>query len=230
MGETMGSGSPRLSEGEKGRLLEAFADRAYKGIPGGANLTTLNAADIIERMHYVFGHGNFAIEGVHTHVMVESEGQSRFFSVSGEAVIYGDDGRVRFSFPYSGLGKLDCRDLEYEVKGAHTAYLNKALFVNLLIGLPMYKGLIDVKGSGASKKVLFRNEEKEASTPPAKVEGGVDPAVRLARAELRAMYAKDASGLNDKLHKYFESRNMEPVDPRQLNDEDKVDFYQWLKK
>lgn len=161
------------------RLAEPFDDpKAYKGVPGGADLTDINTGHMLERITQVFGPKglgwNFSFNPADLELVNPGEKrvlvrlryavfQYTLFTASGET--------HTFEIASSGA---NANSVEYAEEGARTSALGAAI-KGLCFQLPVYKGLLDhhnagrfAGGNGSSKAADPRAEP--ARTPAAKTE------------------------------------------------------------
>jgi len=129
------------------RLAEPFSDpKAYKGVPGGADLTDINTGHMIERITQVFGPKGVGWNFLFNRDDIETSGlgekrvlvrlkyavfQYRLFDAEGQAQV--------FEIVTSGANS---NSIEYAEEGARTSALGAAI-KGLCFQLPVYKGLLD---------------------------------------------------------------------------------------
>lgn len=170
------------------RLAEPFDDpKAYKGIPGGADLTDINTGHMLERITQVFGPKglgwNFQfnkddLEVVHPD---EKRVMARLRYAVFQFTLFGADGQPHtFEIGTSGA---NTNLLEYAEEGARTSALGSAV-KGLCFQLPVYKGQLDhhnagkFTADGAGKKAPSSapraSAAKAGATPPQKAEAAPD--------------------------------------------------------
>ena len=163
------------------RLAEPFNDpKAYKGVPGGADLTDINTGHMLERITQVFGPKgpgwNFIFKPEDLEVL--NPGEKRALARLRYAVfqytLYAENGETAtFEIATSGV---NANSVEYAEEGARTSALGAAI-KGLCFQLPVYKGQLDhhnagkviAGGSGASRA-------SEPKTEPAKAPAAPKPA------------------------------------------------------
>jgi hypothetical protein len=142
------------------KLAEPFDPQAYKGVPGGADLTDINTGYMIERATQVFGLRGLGWK-------LEYNPENMVF------IGLGDGKRITAHLKYAVFsyalvneeeliswypiitGAANTNDFAYAEEGARTAAIGAAL-KSLCFQLPVYKGLLDhhnaslMLGEGAS--------------------------------------------------------------------------------
>ena len=129
------------------RLAEPFNDpQAYKGVPGGADLTDINTGHMLERITQVFGPKglgwNFQFNKDDLEVVKPDEKRvmARLRYAVFQYTLFSADGQSRnFEIATSGA---NTNILEYAEEGARTSALGAAI-KGLCFQLPVYKGLLD---------------------------------------------------------------------------------------
>jgi hypothetical protein len=129
------------------RLAEPFDDpRAYKGVPGGADLTDINTGHMLERVTQVFGPKGlgwnflFNKDDVEIGSPVDKRVLVRLKYAVFQYTLFGAEGQPQvFEIVSSGA---NANSLEYAEEGARTSALGAAI-KGLCFQLPVYKGLLD---------------------------------------------------------------------------------------
>jgi len=129
------------------RLAEPFDDpRAYKGVPGGADLTDISTGHMLERITQVFGPKGlgwnflFNKEDVEIGSPVDKRVLVRLKYALFQYTLFGAEGQPQvFEIVTSGA---NTNSLEYAEEGARTSALGAAI-KGLCFQLPVYKGLLD---------------------------------------------------------------------------------------
>ena len=129
------------------RLAEPFDDpKAYKGVPGGADLTDINTGHMLERVTQVFGPKGlgwnflFSKDDVEIASPVDKRVLVRLKCAVFQYTLFSAEGQ-----PYvceivsSGA---NANSIEYAEEGARTSALGAAI-KGLCFQLPVYKGLLD---------------------------------------------------------------------------------------
>ena len=134
------------------RLAEPFDDpKAYKGVPGGADLTDISTGHMLERITQVFGPKglgwNFQFDK--DDLVVVNPDEKRVLARLRYAVfqytLFGPDGQAQtFTIATSGA---NTNSLEYAEEGARTSALGAAV-KGLCFQLPVYKGQLDHHNAG----------------------------------------------------------------------------------
>lgn len=133
-------------------LAEPFDDpKAYKGVPGGADLTDINTGHMLERISQVFGPKglgwNFQFNKEDLEVVNPDEKRviARLRYAVFQYTLFGADGQTHnFEIATSGT---NANILEYAEEGARTSALGAAI-KGLCFQLPVYKGLLDHHNAG----------------------------------------------------------------------------------
>jgi hypothetical protein len=151
------------------RLAEPFTDpRAYKGVPGGADLTDINTGHMLERVTQVFGPKGLGWNFLFSKDDVEITSPSdkrvlvRLKYAVFQYILFTAEGQSQvFEIVTSGA---NANNIEYAEEGARTSALGAAI-KGLCFQLPVYKGLLD-----------HHNVEKYLSGAPVKqTPGDSDP-------------------------------------------------------
>ena len=129
------------------RLAEPFDDpRAYKGVPGGADLTDINTGHMIERITQVFGPKglgwNFLFNKDDVEIASSSEKRVlvRLKYAVFQYTLFNAEGQPQiFEIVTSGA---NANSIEYAEEGARTSALGAAV-KGLCFQLPVYKGQLD---------------------------------------------------------------------------------------
>jgi hypothetical protein len=148
------------------KLAEPFEPQAYKGVPGGADLTDINTGYMIERATQVFG----------------LRGLGWKLEYSPEAMVFiglGEGKRVTAHLKYAVFsyalvnergeinwypiitGAANTNDYAYAEEGARTAAIGAAL-KSLCFQLPVYKGQLDHHNAG---KLLGNGSQPGGAQP-----------------------------------------------------------------
>lgn len=212
---------PRLTADESELLLLRFAIDAYKSYPGAGSkmLTTLRPADVIERMHDVFGHGNFVIEPK----SAEFDTETGVLAVSGTVSIYHREGGLRFRYTWMGFEHVsNVKKIQDDFKGAVTnAAVSKSLFWNLLVGLDMFKGKVTVDGGG---NVTFEESVEELN----------EIAIKAQRKRVSDWVGSDTDRrevVHNLVAEVAADRQLDVTKMSELKSEEFLDFYsRWRKK
>ena len=163
------------------RLAEPFDDpKAYKGVPGGADLTDIGTGFMLERITQVFGPKglgwNFQFNP--DDLLVTNPDDKRVLVRLRYAVfqytLFGPDGQAQtFEIPTSGA---NANSLEYAEEGARTSALGAAV-KGLCFQLPVYKGQLDhhnagrlLSGAGAKPAPAAKAPAPKAEPAPAQPE------------------------------------------------------------
>ena len=128
-------------------LAKIFEDtKAYKGVPGGADLTDINTGHMLERITEVFGPKglgwNFVFLPEYMEIVnpLEKRVLARLKYAIFKYMITKEDGQeVWIEIPTSGA---NTNELAYAEEGARTSALGAAI-KGLCFQLPIYKGLLD---------------------------------------------------------------------------------------
>ena len=129
------------------KLAEPFEPQAYKGVPGGADLTDINTGYMIERATQVFGlrglgwkleynPENMVFIGLGDGKRITAHLKYAIFSY---ALVNEED---MISWYPIITGAANTNDFAYAEEGARTAAIGAAL-KSLCFQLPVYKGLLD---------------------------------------------------------------------------------------
>ena len=129
------------------KLAEPFEPQAYKGVPGGADLTDINTGYMIERATQVFGlrglgwkleynPENMVFIGLGDGKRITAHLKYAVFSY---ALVNEED---MISWYPIITGAANTNDFAYAEEGARTAAIGAAL-KSLCFQLPVYKGLLD---------------------------------------------------------------------------------------
>ena len=129
------------------RLAVPFDDpRAYKGVPGGVDLTDISTGHMLERITQVFGPKGlgwnflFDKEDVEIGSPVDKRVLVRLKYALFQYILFGAEGQPQvFEIVTSGS---NTNSLEYAEEGARTSALGAAI-KGLCFQLPVYKGLLD---------------------------------------------------------------------------------------
>ena len=168
------------------RLAEPFDDpKAYKGVPGGADLTDISTGHMLERITQVFGPKgigwNFVFDPADLELV--NPGEKRVMARLRYAVfaytLYSEAGEAHtFEIGCSGVNS---NAVEYAEEGARTSALGSAI-KGLCFQLPVYKGQLDHHNAG---KVIAGASGKSAAAPkpaakaePAPAEPEPEPAAK----------------------------------------------------
>ena len=148
------------------RLAEPFDDpKAYKGVPGGADLTDISTGHMLERITQVFGPKgigwNFVFDPADLELV--NPGEKRVMARLRYAVfaytLYSEAGEAHtFEIGCSGVNS---NAVEYAEEGARTSALGSAI-KGLCFQLPVYKGQLDHHNAG---KVIAGTNGKSAAAP-----------------------------------------------------------------
>lgn len=170
------------------RLAEPFDDpKAYKGVPGGADLTDINTGHMLERITQVFGPKglgwNFRFDKDDLEVVKPDEKRvmARLRYAVFQYTLFSADGQAHnFEIATSGA---NTNILEYAEEGARTSALGAAI-KGLCFQLPVYKGLLDhhnagkfaaAGGNGKAPGSPAKTPAPKADTAPAQPEQVADP-------------------------------------------------------
>ena len=169
------------------RLAEPFDDpRAYKGVPGGADLTDINTGHMLERITQVFGPKglgwNFQFNKDDLEVVNPDDKRvmARLRYALFQYTLFGADGQPHnFEIATSGA---NTNILEYAEEGARTSALGAAI-KGLCFQLPVYKGLLDhhnagkfaAGGGGKAPATAAKASAPKAEAAPAQPEAAADP-------------------------------------------------------
>jgi len=134
------------------KLAEPFDPQAYKGVPGGADLTDINTGYMIERATQVFGlrglgwkleysPENMVFIGLGEGKRVTAHLKYAVFSYA----LVNEQGEVIW-YPII-TGAANTNDFAYAEEGARTAAIGAAL-KSLCFQLPVYKGQLDHHNAG----------------------------------------------------------------------------------
>ena len=134
------------------KLAEPFDPQAYKGVPGGADLTDINTGYMIERATQVFGlrglgwkleysPENMVFIGLGEGKRVTAHLKYAVFSYA----LVNEQGEVCW-YPII-TGAANTNDFAYAEEGARTAAIGAAL-KSLCFQLPVYKGQLDHHNAG----------------------------------------------------------------------------------
>ena len=126
------------------KLAEAFTDpKAYKGVPGGADLTDINTGHMIERVTEVFGPKGIGWNFSYDPDMMEVLGNEKrvmahlHFAIF-RYFLWDETGQNVFQYDIATSGASN-NNYEYAEEGARTSALGAAL-KGLCFQLPIYKG------------------------------------------------------------------------------------------
>ena len=160
------------------RLAEPFDDpRAYKAIPGGADLTDISTGHMLERVNQVFGPKGFGwnllFDKDDLQVFGDPTAARRIIVRLAYAVfqytLVDDEGQPqRCEIPTSGV---NTNDFAYAEEGARTSALGAAL-KGLGFQLPVYKGDLDHHNAA---KVIGGNGKSAAGNPASSPGAGAKP-------------------------------------------------------
>lgn len=131
----------------KDLLAAPFADgdKAYRGVPGGADLTDINTGHMIERITDVFGPRGLGwmLEYKPEDMVIIGEGKRVTahlkYAEFKYLLIEPDGQKIVVSIPVSGAST---NDFTYAEEGARTSALGAGL-KSLCFQLPLYKGYLD---------------------------------------------------------------------------------------
>jgi len=134
------------------KLAEPFEPQAYKGVPGGADLTDINTGYMIERATQVFGlrglgwkleysPENLVFIGLGEGKRVTAHLKYAVFSYA----LVNEQGEICW-YPII-TGAANTNDFAYAEEGARTAAIGAAL-KSLCFQLPVYKGQLDHHNAG----------------------------------------------------------------------------------
>lgn len=134
------------------KLAEPFDDpKAYKGVPGGADLTDINTGHMIERVTEVFGPKGLGWNLTwDPDMMSMPEGEKRATAHLRYAIfryILWDEAGNAFQYDIP-TGGVNTNSVEYAEEGARTSALGAAL-KGLCFQLPVYKGHLNHHNQGA---------------------------------------------------------------------------------
>jgi hypothetical protein len=149
------------------RLKEPFEALAYKGVPGGADLTDINTGYMIERLTEVFGLRGFGwnLEYQPEHLVTEGDGKRVMshlkYAIFSYAMV--DDGGVirAFSFPTSGKSE---NQTAYSEEGARTNALGAAV-KTLCFQVEVYKNKLNHHNAGKSQAKAQPQDQPPAEIP-----------------------------------------------------------------
>jgi hypothetical protein len=160
------------------RLAEPFNDPlAYKGVPGGADLTDISTGFMLERVTQVFGPKglgwNFLFERADLQLL--NPGEKRVLAHLKYAVfqytLFAADGQAHTcEIPTSGV---NANSIEYAEEGARTSALGAAL-KGLCFQLPVYKGQLD--HHNAARLISGNGKSAKAETPKVAPQPEPEPA------------------------------------------------------
>jgi len=153
------------------RLAEPFSDpKAYKPVPGGADLTDISTGHMLERVNQVFGPKglgwNLLFDKDDLQVFGDPTAARRIIVRLAYAVfqytLVDDEGQLqRCEIPTSGV---NTNDFAYAEEGARTSALGAAL-KGLGFQLPVYKG--DLDHHNATKVIGGNGKSAPAGNPAA---------------------------------------------------------------
>jgi hypothetical protein len=129
------------------KLAEPFEPRAYKGVPGGADLTDINTGYMIERATQVFGLRGLGwkLEYSPENMVFIGLGEGKRitahlkYAVFSYALVNEQEGICWYPII---TGAANTNDFAYAEEGARTAAIGAAL-KSLCFQLPVYKGQLD---------------------------------------------------------------------------------------
>src|SRR4030065_952531 len=135
-----------------GKLAEPVEPQAYKGVPGGADLTDINTGYMIERATQVFGLRGLGskLEYSPENLMFIGLGEGKRvtahlrYAVVSYALV-NEQGEICW-YPII-TGAANTNDFAYAEEGARTAAIGAAL-KSLCFQLPVYKGQLDHHNAG----------------------------------------------------------------------------------
>jgi len=142
------------------KLAEPFDPQAYKGVPGGADLTDINTGYMIERATQVFGLRGLGwkLEYNPEHMVFIGLGDGKRITAHLKYAVFSyalvNEAELISWYPII-TGAANTNDFAYAEEGARTAAIGAAL-KSLCFQLPVYKGLLDhhnaslMLGEGAS--------------------------------------------------------------------------------
>lgn len=158
-------------------LAEPFEPQAYKGVPGGADLTDINTGYMIERATQVFGLRGLGwkLEYSPTDLVFIGLGEGKRVTAHLKYAVFSyalvdEEGEIHW-YPII-TGGASANELPYAEEGARTAAIGAAL-KSLCFQLPVYKGQLDHHNAGrihAEGKPAAGNGSKNGgngSKPPA---------------------------------------------------------------
>lgn len=175
-------------------LAQIFEDpKAYKGVPGGADLTDINTGHMIERVTQVFGPKamgwNFTWEPQDMRIVGDIGANGRVMAHLVNAVfsyaLLDEGGDLHwFTIQTSGMNQ---NSAQYAEEGARTSALGAAL-KGLCFQIPVYKGLLDHHNAAAvlAAKTQKAQPNGAAVTPGTTVDGSTAPAVKAAAPASKA--------------------------------------------
>lgn len=134
------------------KLAEPFEPQAYKGVPGGADLTDINTGYMIERATQVFGLRGLGwkLEYSPTDLVFIGLGEGKRVTAHLKYAVFSyalvdEKGEIRW-YPII-TGGASANELPYAEEGARTAAIGAAL-KSLCFQLPVYKGQLDHHNAG----------------------------------------------------------------------------------
>src|SRR5512137_2289150 len=129
------------------KLAEPFEPQAYKGVPGGADLTDINTGYMIERATQVFGLRGFGwkLEYSPENMVLVGLGEGKRTTAHLKYAMFSyalvnEQGEACW-YPII-TGAANTNDFAYAEEGARTAAIGAAL-KSLCFQLPVYKGQLD---------------------------------------------------------------------------------------
>jgi hypothetical protein len=183
------------------RLAEPFDDpKAYKPVPGGADLTDINTGHMLERVNQVFGPKglgwNLLFSKDDVDVIGDPATAKRImvrlkFAIFQYTLVDGQGERQVYEIPTGGV---NTNEFTYAEEGARTSALGAAL-KGLGFQLPVYKGLLDHHNAakvigGDGKSAAAKLSGDGSSVPPA---GGVSTPARPGNGRNGGQSAKAAT-------------------------------------
>lgn len=134
------------------KLAEPFEPQAYKGVPGGADLTDINTGYMIERATEVFGLRGLGwkLEYSPTDLVFIGLGEGKRVTAHLKYAVFSyalvdEKGEIRWHPIITGGASAN--ELPYAEEGARTAAIGAAL-KSLCFQLPVYKGQLDHHNAG----------------------------------------------------------------------------------
>jgi hypothetical protein len=196
---------PSIPEGILAKLRRPLPARAYQEYnTRSRTLTTVKPAYLIDWLHEAFGIGNVQI--------LEDPGYQRVETLAGGRIIlhyrgmlilhWNDKGQEEtLSFSLSGLDELlDASKMgtaEDTYKGCRTNAISKAVYENLGLGMPVFKGLLPWQDGGVvelEEDLTPPKKKSEQRTPPPPRQADNLAAALLDWARSPMGQAKDSSG------------------------------------
>jgi hypothetical protein len=135
-----------------GKLAEPFEPQAYKGVPGGADLTDINTGYMIERATQVFGLRGLGwkLEYNPENMVFIGLGEGKRITAHLKYAVFSyalvNEQEEMCWYPII-TGAANTNDFAYAEEGARTAAIGAAL-KSLCFQLPVYKGQLDHHNAG----------------------------------------------------------------------------------